>query len=391
MSSSPMISIPDPVLAIQQRLESAGFETWCVGGAVRDALLQIPQSDVDLATAATPTEVRELFPRTVPVGIAHGTVGVLDPEGVLHEVTTFRRDVTTDGRHAVVEFGVSLDDDLARRDFTINAIAWHPGRREFRDPFNGRADLKTRLVRAVGDPDARFAEDRLRILRAFRFATRFEFEIDPATWQAAVGQAHDTVHLSSERVREEWWKGITRARDPLHLARLWEESGIATVWLPADHITTCHHLGRDPLLALASWRQPIEPILRRLKCSTAEIARGRAVDRGPAEPADRTMVAVRHWLSTVGSAANDLMHVRYARTGTPADWVNEVELVRLNDEPLHRGDLAVTGSDLINAGIVAAGPTLGRMLDRLLAHVIEHPRDNQHQRLLEVAREAIPK
>lgn len=390
MASLPVITIPAPVLAIQQRLESAGFETWCVGGAVRDALLQIPQSDVDLATAATPTQVRDIFTRTVPVGIAHGTVGVLDPEGVLHEVTTFRRDVTTDGRHAVVEFGVSLDDDLARRDFTINAIAWHPGRREFRDPFNGRADLEAGIVRAVGDPDARFAEDRLRILRAFRFAARFEFEIDPATWQAAVRQAHDTMHLSSERVREEWWKGISRARDPLHLARLWEESGIAAVWLPADQITTCHHLDRDPLLALASWRQPIEPILRLLKCSTVEIARGRAIDRGPVEPAGRTMVDVRRWLSTVGSAADDLMHVRYARTGTPADWLDEVVVVRLNEEPLQRGDLAVTGSDLINAGIVAAGPALGSMLDRLLTHVIEHPGDNQHQRLLDVAREATP-
>ncbi len=390
MPSSPMITVPDPVLAIQQRLESAGFETWCVGGAVRDALLEIPQSDVDLATAATPTEVRELFARTVPVGLAHGTVGVLDPEGVLHEVTTFRRDVTTDGRHAVVEFGVSLDDDLARRDFTINAIAWHPGRREFRDPFHGRADLEAGVVRAVGDPDARFAEDRLRILRAFRFAARFEFEIDPATWRAAIRQATDTSHLSSERVREEWWKGITRARDPLHLARLWEESGIATVWLPADHITTCHHLDQDPILALASWRQPIEPILRRLKCSTVEIARGRAIDRGPAEPVDRSMVAIRRWLSSVGSAANDLMHIRHARTGTPADWLNEVLVVRLAHQPLQRGELAVTGSDLINAGIVDAGPTLGMLLDRLLAHVIERPEDNQHQALLEVAREAMP-
>jgi len=377
------------VLAIQQRLEAAGFETWCVGGAVRDALLDFPQSDVDLATAATPAEVRELFARTVPVGIAHGTVGVVDPAGVLHEVTTFRRDVTTDGRHAVVEFGVSIDDDLARRDFTINAIAWHPGRREFRDPFGGRADLEAGVVRAVGDPEARFAEDRLRILRAFRFAARFDFEIDPATWQAAVRQAPDTAHLSAERVREEWWKGISGARDPQRLARLWEDAGIATVWLPAGHTIACHHLDHDPLLALASWRQPVEPILRRLKCSTIEIARGRAIDRGPAAPSDLTQVATRRWLARVEPYANDLLRIHEARTGVPAPWMAPVVATRLYGHPLHRSDLAVTGSDLIALGL-PPGPAIGTMLDALLAHVIDDPDANDRHLLLDRAREALP-
>ena len=135
------IVIPEPVLAILRRLEAAGYETWCVGGAIRDALAGNPHQDLDLATAAKPEVVRTLFPRTVAVGMEHGTVGVLDDDGVLHEVTTFRRDVTTDGRHAVVEFGVSLDEDLARRDFTINAIAYHPIRQEWRDPFHGYDDF----------------------------------------------------------------------------------------------------------------------------------------------------------------------------------------------------------------------------------------------------------
>ncbi|HWJ15088.1 MAG TPA: polynucleotide adenylyltransferase, partial [Gemmatimonadaceae bacterium] len=114
---------PVAVLEIAGRLEEAGFEAWCVGGAIRDALLGHPHLDWDLATSATPQDVRRLFgKRTIPVGIEFGTVGVLDQSGTMHEVTTFRRDVKTDGRHAVVEFGASLDDDLARRDFTINAI-----------------------------------------------------------------------------------------------------------------------------------------------------------------------------------------------------------------------------------------------------------------------------
>src|SRR5918997_2650704 len=161
---------PAAVLAIADRLEEAGFETWCVGGAVRDALLGIRNLDWDLATAARPEQVRKLFRRTVPVGSEFGTIGVLDDAGVMHEVTTFRRDVDTDGRHAVVEFGASLDDDLARRDFPINAIAWSPRRRQIHDPFGGRADLAAGLVRAVGTAADRMREDRLRALRAIRFA-----------------------------------------------------------------------------------------------------------------------------------------------------------------------------------------------------------------------------
>src|ERR1044071_5770375 len=150
----PVLNPPKPVLEIARRLEDAGYEAWCVGGAVRDALLGHPHLDWDLATSAKPEEVRRLFGyrRTIPVGIDFGTVGVRDRDGKMHEVTTFRRDVQTDGRHAVVEFGVSLDDDLARRDFTINAIAYSPRRDEMRDPFRGRADLTAKILRAVGDP-----------------------------------------------------------------------------------------------------------------------------------------------------------------------------------------------------------------------------------------------
>ena len=126
------------------------------------------------------------------MGIKYGTVGVLDRTRVLHEVTTFRRDVATDGRHAVVAYGVSLEEDLARRDFTINAIAYHPLRHEWRDPFGGAARSGGALIRAVGDPAQRFREDYLRILRALRFAARFDFAIDPATWEAAAVQPPGT-------------------------------------------------------------------------------------------------------------------------------------------------------------------------------------------------------
>ncbi|MEQ1857918.1 MAG: polynucleotide adenylyltransferase, partial [Longimicrobiales bacterium] len=125
------ISAPAPVLWIARTLEDAGYDTWAVGGAVRDELWGHRSGDWDLATRATPAEVRKLFRRTVPIGIEHGTIGVLKDD-VMYEVTTFRRDVQTDGRHAVVAFADTIDEDLARRDFTINAVAWHPLRRELR-------------------------------------------------------------------------------------------------------------------------------------------------------------------------------------------------------------------------------------------------------------------
>ncbi len=164
---------PDGFLAIAERLEAGGFEAWGVGGAIRDAHMGVDRADWDIATDARPAQVRGLFPRTVPLGIEHGTVGVIAGDGTMYEVTTFRRDVETDGRHAVVEFAESIDEDLSRRDFTINAVAWRPATGELRDPFRGLADLDRGVLRAVGDPEQRFAEDYLRVLRGLRFAGRY--------------------------------------------------------------------------------------------------------------------------------------------------------------------------------------------------------------------------
>src|SRR5512135_450894 len=226
------LDIPKEVLHIARRLEEEGYETWCVGGAVRDTLLGLENHDFDLTTAAVPEVVQRLFRRTVPIGVEHGTVAVLDSHNRPHEVTTFRRDVQTDGRHARVEFGVSLTDDLARRDFTINAIAYHPLRHEWADPFGGLEDLRGGVVRAVGSAAARFREDYLRILRAIRFAARFDFELEPATWAAAIELSPGLSGLSAERVRDEWFKGLRTARSLRRLVRLWAESGAAAVWLP---------------------------------------------------------------------------------------------------------------------------------------------------------------
>jgi tRNA nucleotidyltransferase/poly(A) polymerase len=223
------------VLEIAARLEAAGFEAWCVGGAIRDALLGGAPLDWDLATRATPEQVRSIFGRrrTIPVGIEFGTVSVLDDDGVHHEITTFRRDVRTDGRHAVVEFGASLEEDLARRDFTINAIAYRPSTDELRDPFGGRDDIERRIVRAVGDAEARLREDRLRALRAIRFASRYEFTIEPATLGAIRSSAPHLTRLSHERVQQELVKTMEQVRSPSRALGLWRDVGALAVLVPA--------------------------------------------------------------------------------------------------------------------------------------------------------------
>src|SRR5882672_10316366 len=155
---------PESVRKIAKTLESAGFETWCVGGAIRDALLGHPHLDWDLATAAKPQDVQKLFKRTLPVGIDFGTLGVLDADGVMHEVTTVRK------------------------------------------------DIERKIIRAVGDPRERMREDRLRALRAIRFGARFGFEIDPATWAAIVESAPEMSRLSAERVKQEIEKTMEQVK-----------------------------------------------------------------------------------------------------------------------------------------------------------------------------------
>jgi tRNA nucleotidyltransferase (CCA-adding enzyme) len=394
MTATPTPVMPDEVLEIARTLESAGYEAWCVGGALRDALLGHPHTDYDFATSATPAQVMALFRHTAPVGEKYGTVGVLDRRRVLHEVTTFRRDMTTDGRHAVVAYGVSLDDDLARRDFTINAIAYHPLRHEWRDPFDGRADLERRTVRAVGDPAQRFREDYLRILRCVRFAARFGFSIDPATWTAAVEAGSGLVQLSAERVRDEWYKGLRSARAVPELVDLWRRVGAAERWIPELGDVTAERLApaaqvpleeRDPVRLTALLIDDPAAVLRRLRASNADIERAGAMARGPAGPDGVDARAVRRWLAAVGRAADDLLELHAIRTGQPAPWAGDVAAIRERRDPLARGDLAVTGRDLQALGF--AGPRLGQVLGVLLDRVLDDPALNTPEALLAIARE----
>jgi tRNA nucleotidyltransferase (CCA-adding enzyme) len=401
------LAIPDEVLAIARTLDAAGFEVWCVGGVVRDSLLQAsgaaaePEyAAIDFATSATPEEVQRLFRRTVDIGIAHGTVGVLDRNRVLHEVTTFRRDVATDGRHAVVAYGASLEEDLARRDFTVNAIAYHPLRHQWRDPFRGADDLAAGVIRAVGEPAQRFREDYLRILRAIRFAARFGFRIEPGTWAAARAAAPGLAVLSAERVRDELFKSLKTARSVAEVVRLWSEAGAVTRWIPELAPAAsgarpfspgeADRFPRDPVLLLVLLCDAPAAALRRLRASNAEIARAEALAAAPAAPANDSPEAVRRWLAALGERtgdlavlwqrAADLVELWRMRHGASAPWSATAAAIRARGDAVTRGQLALDGTALQALG-VPRGPLIGEVLGRLLDRVLADPSLNTRDTL----------
>ncbi|HJU72616.1 MAG TPA: CCA tRNA nucleotidyltransferase [Gemmatimonadaceae bacterium] len=430
-----VIAPPEPVRELAATLERAGYEAWCVGGAVRDALLGDVHLDWDLATSATPNEVRRVFRRTVPVGVEFGTVGVFDRTGRMHEVTTFRRDVRTDGRHAEVEFGGSLDDDLARRDFTINAIAYSPSKGELRDPYAGREDLTRGLVRAVGAARERMREDRLRALRALRFAGRFGFKIEEATWQAIVESGPHLGRLSRERVKQEIEKTVEQVLRPSLTFGLWRDAGAFASLVPEltdvpdvtlaaiDAICRPDATRTDMraqakadqrrLLRLALLFADLAPehadrTLRALRFSNQEVALivgllrswhtlGAKMRDALLNNAVVPAAEVRRWASEASRPVFPLL-IRFAAArwhaeragGLPAPSPAAARRFYARGvrtayrEPIALADLAVDGDDLKAAGI-AQGPALGQILASLRDAVLEDPSRNTRDQLLALA------
>ncbi len=220
------------MLDICKELRSAGERAWVVGGCVRDTLRGDRVSDWDVATTARPEKVQKIFRKVIPTGIDHGTVTVLW-KGQPFEVTTLRGEgAYSDGRRPDhVVFVEDIDRDLARRDFTVNALAYDPVDGQLVDPFGGLADMRDKVLRAVGDPSERFQEDGLRILRGARFVATLDFELDPGT-EAAFRGALDTFRkVSPERVREEWMKAM-KAETPSRAFEVMRRTGILEVTYP---------------------------------------------------------------------------------------------------------------------------------------------------------------
>ena len=216
---------------IVERLQKEGFTAFYAGGCVRDMLLGATPVDYDIATSARPEQVQALFPRTVAVGAAFGVVCVLE-SGMEFQVATFRADgVYIDGRHPDSVTFSSPREDAMRRDFTVNGMFYDPLRKEVIDFVNGRVDLDAGILRAIGKPADRFSEDRLRLLRAVRFATTLGYELEPETWQALVAQAGEINAVSAERIREELLR-LFLSPNRLRGFDLLDSSGLMRVILP---------------------------------------------------------------------------------------------------------------------------------------------------------------
>lgn len=369
---------PKYVLNILCALDSAGHRAVLAGGCVRDSLLGRRPSDWDIASSASPEEVLALFPRCVPTGIKHGTVTVLSGGGSV-EVTAFRAEggYSDHRRPDSVSFGCPLEADLARRDLTVNAMAMDAAG-EITDPFGGRDDLRRRLLRCVGEPERRFDEDALRMLRTVRFSAQLGFDIEPRTLEAIRALAHLASGLSAERVRDELLKTL-RSPAPGLVWQLVDLGLLGACLAPGD--------ASAPREAL-----DVLPIYARLAhfCRSLELG-------GYIMSTDRFLAALRFDGETLRRTASA---VEVLKSGS-RDWKRLLrdhgEAAVLAAHPKNRAlravlrsgecwelsSLAIGGRELAALGY--SGPELGRELRRLLDHVIDCPADNRADILCKLA------
>ena len=399
------ISFPlDPgAAALLTRLHAAGHAAYAVGGCVRDSLLGQTPHDWDLCTSATPEQVLELFGKAhcIPTGLQHGTVTVKHG-GELYEITTFRTEgAYSDGRHPDhVAFVPDVKEDLARRDFTINAMAYN-AEEGLIDPFGGQNDLAAGIVRAVGEPQRRFEEDALRILRLYRFAARFSFAIDPATGQAARALCRHLDCVSEERIAEELSRLLAAPAPGAYL----EAEVLAVIFPELDaaelpesrRILDALEPGMEHVpVRLAALLCPLgeagaRAALKRLKCSNTLTGTVATLVREAAAgmPGAALTLTARRFLSRYDLATiTDLTALCSARHPEQAEAFAALqqEAARLveTNACCRINQLAVNGRDLMDAGI-RPGPGLRRVLDALLEQVLTGQLPNEKAALLAAA------
>jgi tRNA nucleotidyltransferase (CCA-adding enzyme) len=443
-----LADVPRDVLDLCERLRSKGKRAWIVGGCVRDRLLGRAVADWDIATDARPKELLSVFPRAIPTGIEHGTVTVVK-DGRHYEVTTLRGEGTySDGRRPDwVEFVDDITADLARRDFTVNAIALDPLDGKLIDPFDGRGDLERGVLRAVGNPRERFSEDGLRVLRAARFVATLELELDPAT-EEAIAPTLDTYRkVAAERVRDEWLKTM-KARQPSRAFDVMRRTGILAITCPEllegvgmeqnkwhafdvwRHGMECMDACQaDPVLRIAAmlhdvgkprtraWSEKTSdytfydhdrvgaeiaaPIAERLRFSNDDRERIVALVRFHLfhYSDEWSDAAVRRWIQRVGAGRLADLYVlnqadvrakgRDFEPDLAALAALEAHVARVLAEgaALSTRDLKVNGHDLMTELGVKPGRVIGEILEALLEAVTTDPTLNERERLLERARE----
>ncbi len=436
------MKLPEYVTYCLERLEAAGFAAYAVGGCVRDACLGLMPSDYDLCTAALPEQTEAVFGGhpLVLAGKKHGTIGVIFEKNVV-EITTFRTEGTyQDNRHPDwVEFVPKVEQDLARRDFTVNAMAYGL-RRGFADPFGGWADLEGKVLRAVGDPEQRFREDSLRILRGVRFAVRYGLRVEEETWQAMLEYKHLMDNLARERVFEELCKLLPLVsaadlltfgpilgavipelqpmfgfdqRSPHHAYDLYTHVAHVAAGVPRDltlrWAALLHDVGKVPSFTqdetgrghfyghAGVGAEMADGILRRLKAPTAlreQVVLLISRHMTKIEPEKK---ALRRFLSRFGEeTAEQLLQLQEADmgskgTGKPKEISQFAQLrslmgqIREENACLGLKDLAVNGHDLMALGL--RGRDIGETLNALLDQVLEERLPNDKTLLLESAKE----
>lgn len=440
------IQLPAKVHKIIDTLETAGYEAYAVGGCVRDSILGRKPDDWDITTSAKPEETKSLFPRTIDTGIRHGTVTVmLDKEGF--EVTTYRIDGDyEDGRHPNnVTFTTSLEEDLRRRDFTINAMAYNESR-GLVDLYGGLADMEAGVIRCVGDARERFTEDALRMMRAIRFSAQLGYRIDEDTQAAITALAPNLQKISAERIRTELVKLVVSPH-PDHL-RIAYETGITSQILPeldlcmetpqnnphhcytvGEHILHSmlaveadkvlrlgmlfHDIGKPQTMTVdeegithnknhpAVGAEMTREILRRLKFDNDTTDKVTKLVLYHDQEIAATKAGVRRALNRMGGEIFAMMFaVRRADMGAQSDYQREEKMQslayieRLYREVKEQGDavslkdLAITGSDLIAQGM-KPGKQVGAVLQELLNRVLEDPSCNTQEKLLEISKKIV--
>lgn len=435
------------IAVIVQTLQRNGYECYLVGGSVRDLILDRPIYDFDFATNAHPRVVTALFKRVIPTGIKHGTVSILI-KGKSYEVTTYRSDGRyIDGRRPEhVVFSDTLQEDVMRRDFTINGLAYDFLREEIIDYVDGLADIERGIVRTIGDPVDRFSEDGLRSLRACRFAAKLNFEIEENTLQA-IGKTLDVARLvSPERVKEELMKLLESEKPSLGFEYM-RESGLMDIFLPELSITygvpqnrfhlydiyyhslyTCDNApASDPVLRLAALLHDIgkfqtrresdggdatfynheivgarivKKMMRRLKFSNDEISRVTSLIKNHMfhYQNEWTDGAVRRFMRKVGTEnIDDLFTLRLAdrkgtgmRAGVPQPiraFKRRIAKVIEDENALKVTDLDINGNVIMDEFHLNPGPVIGKILNALLEVVLDNPEFNKREVLLAKARE----
>ena len=403
--------VPDSVVKICEIFRENDEEGYLVGGSLRDLLLGKVPGDWDLATTATPEKMTRIFRRVIPTGIEHGTVTVLLGGGT-YEITTLRADQGyTDGRHPdSVKFVTDIIDDLSRRDFTINAIAWNPLTGEMYDPFGGRQDLAAQRIVAVGDPRARFDEDGLRIMRAARFAATLQFEIESSTEAAISRTAHRLENVSVERKRDEFQKLLLADRPSIGLKVLianhlfeyicpdnadgWHRPDWHQVYTVLDALPKVLHLRLAGLWSdtpedfVAAWltRFLVE---KHTKRKTLHL-----LGFFPFQFSEEwTDFQLRAFVSRLGKPyMTDFLTLLKAQALVDADirnildtFIERLTYIHWETAPLTIGELAINGAELMTALELSPGPQIGVLLRALLDHVLEYPENNTREKLVSVA------